>query len=68
MDYTHPYIASLTGNHSLFYEMRAIAKLLVEGYWREVQIKGQVFGKIDLNTYFVCLQEQQKLPQKERCI
>lgn len=58
MDHSYPYIASLTREPFLFYEMRSTAKLMAEGndeaeptglgiyadsHWREVQIKGHVF-------------------------
>ena len=138
MDHSYPYIASLTREPFLFYEMRSTAKLMVEGnsddaivkeiveqnlfqypteksitrmakacikrlhvleddslvaaiasqptdvakqilslcideaeptglgiyadrHWREVQIKGHVFGKIDLNT-FLCVYRSRMIP------
>ena len=94
MDHSYPYIASLTREPFLFYEMRSTAKLMVEGnsddaiasqptdvakqiclyalmkqsrlVWEfmltvigeKYRLRDTSFGKIDLNTFFMRLQEQ----------
>ena len=83
MDHSYPYIASLTREPFLFYEMRSTAKLMAEGNSDDTIVKEIVeqnlfqypteksitrmakarlrdtsFGKIDLNTFFMRLQEQ----------
>lgn len=39
MDHSYPYIASLTREPFLFYEMRSTAKLLAEGLLDDVIVK-----------------------------
>ena len=74
MDHSYPYIASLTREPFLFYEMRSTAKLIClyammkqsRLVWEfmltvigeKYRLRDTSFGKIDLNTFFMRLQEQ----------
>ena len=52
MDHSYPYIASLTREPFLFYEMRSTAKLMVEGNSNDAIVKE--CSKTDLS---LCLDE-----------